>query len=286
MTANYKGLTVISPDPSGAGGLLIHNAIKALADRAAKNNLTAVDPPSANDDSGDNYDVGSLWLTASTLYVCTDATLTSASWRSIASDSVEVIGLRLLSGAIPSVDWGDRQLIDSANDISIDWTAYQLFIAGNPVMQWGSGYLYDINTDLSLSWMARTAHDSDEIVSIDWDNRQLKIGGDESVDWALGHLVNGSSIIAVDWVSYLLNRIHSSTVVPSIDWQNCILFGADEFTVMSWDGGLGFFGVSPSGQTSNIAAPTGGVVIDAESRTVIASILNLLEGYGLMGEAL
>ncbi len=48
----------------------------------AKNNVAAT-APTANDDSGDGYGVGSFWYdsVANTLYICEDATLTAAVWE-------------------------------------------------------------------------------------------------------------------------------------------------------------------------------------------------------------
>lgn len=44
---------------------------------------------------------------------------------------------------------------------------------------------------------------------------------------------------------------------------------------------LGFFGASPVGQQSKIADITGGLVIDLEVRSAVASIITLLETFGL-----
>ena len=50
-----------------------------------KNNLSASADPTANDDSDDGYEVGSLWINTSTdeAFQCTDATVASAVWRQI-----------------------------------------------------------------------------------------------------------------------------------------------------------------------------------------------------------
>lgn len=45
---------------------------------------------------------------------------------------------------------------------------------------------------------------------------------------------------------------------------------------------IGFFGVATTTRAANIADPTGGSTQDAEARTAIAGILDLLEAYGLM----
>lgn len=47
--------------------------------------------------------------------------------------------------------------------------------------------------------------------------------------------------------------------------------------------GVGFFGATPVAQQSHITDPSGGVVIDSESRTAIAAIIDALEAFGLTG---
>jgi hypothetical protein len=48
-------------------------------------NLTATSNPTANDDSGDGYTIGSYWFRSDTgeLWVCRDATSTSADWQRV-----------------------------------------------------------------------------------------------------------------------------------------------------------------------------------------------------------
>ena len=50
-----------------------------------KTNLGATTAPTANEDSGDGYAIGSLWLdtTADKAYICLDATVASAVWKLI-----------------------------------------------------------------------------------------------------------------------------------------------------------------------------------------------------------
>lgn len=53
------------------------------------NNYTAVTNPGTGDDSGDNYQVGSIWVNTSTdaVYVCTDNTATAAVWVEVTAGS-------------------------------------------------------------------------------------------------------------------------------------------------------------------------------------------------------
>jgi len=59
---DYKGLEVVSPAPTGAGGLAIHNDFKKLVDWNPKSNWSATADPTVNDDTTDKYQVGSLWF--------------------------------------------------------------------------------------------------------------------------------------------------------------------------------------------------------------------------------
>jgi hypothetical protein len=59
---------------------------------AVKANMAASTAPTANDDSGDGYSVGSFWydITADKAYVCLDNTLGSAVWKEITSSSSNI----------------------------------------------------------------------------------------------------------------------------------------------------------------------------------------------------
>lgn len=67
---------------------------KAPAGVSLLNNYTATSAPTANDDSGDGYSVGSVWIdtTADERYVCLDNTLTSAVWaKTTAGTATEIV---------------------------------------------------------------------------------------------------------------------------------------------------------------------------------------------------
>lgn len=50
-----------------------------------RHNYSATTAPTANDDSGDGYGIGSVWVNVTTddVYICADATLTSAVWQQV-----------------------------------------------------------------------------------------------------------------------------------------------------------------------------------------------------------
>lgn len=66
--------------------------------------------------------------------------------------------------------------------------------------------------------------------------------------------------------------------------------GADDFSLVAGgadrlrlDGtGIGFFATTPVGQQAHVSDPAGGATVDAEARTAVNSILDILQAYGLM----
>lgn len=46
--------------------------------------------------------------------------------------------------------------------------------------------------------------------------------------------------------------------------------------------GVGFFAATPVAQQANVSDPAGGATVDAEARTAINSVLDILQAYGLM----
>ena len=86
MTASltdYKGLEVVSPDPTGGGGLAINNDFKALADWHPKSVWDQSADPGVDNDIDESFYVGSLWYRSDTgvLFICTDNTTGAAVWK-------------------------------------------------------------------------------------------------------------------------------------------------------------------------------------------------------------
>jgi hypothetical protein len=57
------------------------------ATNVVKNNFTASGLPTANDDSGDGYAKGSIWIYDEEAYICVDATEGSAIWKGITNET-------------------------------------------------------------------------------------------------------------------------------------------------------------------------------------------------------
>ncbi|MCK5127537.1 MAG: LamG domain-containing protein [candidate division Zixibacteria bacterium] len=100
-----------------------------------KNNLSAAVAPTANEDSGDGYSVGSRWIdtTADKEYSCLDATLTAAVWTDITD-----------AGGAGTVD-------TSGTPIALD---YARFTDANTIE--GRSYA-ELKTDISLNNVENTA---------------------------------------------------------------------------------------------------------------------------------
>ena len=58
-----------------------------LATNVKKNNFEAIALPTANDDSGDGYSKGSIWVYNEEAYICVDATEGAALWKGITNEA-------------------------------------------------------------------------------------------------------------------------------------------------------------------------------------------------------
>lgn len=82
----YKGLQIVNPVPTGAGGLAIQDDFKSLVDWNPKSVWAQSSDPTVNDDDrvGVDFQPGSLWLrnnvTPLKLFVCQSAATGAAVW--------------------------------------------------------------------------------------------------------------------------------------------------------------------------------------------------------------
>jgi hypothetical protein len=84
-------------------------------------NLTATAAPTANEDSGDGYEVGSLWIdvTGDAAYYCVDSTVAAAVWLNLTAAGSSVTSGAGAPGSTPS----------AVGDVYIDTTADTAYIA-------------------------------------------------------------------------------------------------------------------------------------------------------------
>lgn len=111
----YKGLQVVSPDPTGDGGLAIQNDFKTLVDWSPKCSWSQITDPGTSNDQAQDYYPGSLWLRTNTtppkLFVCQSSAAGAAVWRELL--------LEVLQDAAPKLggdlDVNGHQLVSASN---------------------------------------------------------------------------------------------------------------------------------------------------------------------------
>ncbi|GIX04970.1 MAG: hypothetical protein KatS3mg114_0839 [Planctomycetaceae bacterium] len=83
----YRGLQVVTPDPTGDGGLAIQDDLKSLVDWSPKSVWAQSTDPTVSDDQTADYFPGSLWLRIDSsppkLFVCESSATGAAVWRQI-----------------------------------------------------------------------------------------------------------------------------------------------------------------------------------------------------------
>ncbi|MDB5343208.1 MAG: hypothetical protein JWP89_1585 [Schlesneria sp.] len=97
---DYRGLQVVSPDPTGDGGLAIQNNLKNLVNWSPKGVWAQTTNPTASNDNTDEYYPGSFWLrtntTPSQLFVCKSSATAAAEWLplllAVSQDSAPKLG--------------------------------------------------------------------------------------------------------------------------------------------------------------------------------------------------
>lgn len=146
LLADYKGLNVVSPDPTGDGGLAIQNDFKSLVDWNPRNVWSQSADPTAGDDQGDNFYPGSMWLRTDTtppkLFVCRSSATGAAVWTRIelTGDGVPY------TGATANVNLGDFQLTSTGlNAGFVPLTPNQAARIDN--------FWFPRRADLSSGWM-------------------------------------------------------------------------------------------------------------------------------------
>ena len=93
-----------------------NNRIDNLENSITKNNLNATASPSANDDSDDDYAIGSVWINTSNnkRYWCADNSVGAAVWIIIGQPMYEVVNAIVLDMSVNSVD--DSNYTELTND--------------------------------------------------------------------------------------------------------------------------------------------------------------------------
>ena len=80
--------TIIGQAKLGDGLYPKDGTIGTVATNVVKNNFDAGAMPTVNDDSGDGYAKGSIWIYDEEAYICVDATEDSAYWKGITNEEM------------------------------------------------------------------------------------------------------------------------------------------------------------------------------------------------------
>lgn len=90
---NYKGLQVVSPEPTGTGGLAIQEDLQALVNWSPKSVWTQTADPSVNDDETQDFYPGSMWLrtnaTPPKLFICKTSAAGAAVWQQVLLELIQ-----------------------------------------------------------------------------------------------------------------------------------------------------------------------------------------------------
>lgn len=78
--------TIIGQTKLGDGKYPKDGTVGQTATNVVKNNFNAEAMPTINDDSGDGYSKGSIWIYDEEAYICVDATEGSAYWKGITNE--------------------------------------------------------------------------------------------------------------------------------------------------------------------------------------------------------
>lgn len=125
---SYRGIQVLSPDPSGAGGLAIQNDLKQIVDWQPRSVWAQSADPAANDDEGDDFYPGSRWLRTNTspprLFVCQSSAAGAAVWKPVLLELSQDPAPKL--GA--DLDGDGRRITDLANPTTAQDAATKAYV--------------------------------------------------------------------------------------------------------------------------------------------------------------
>ena len=71
----------------GDGNYPADSTTGTTATNVVKNNFAAEALPTANEDTGDGYSKGSIWIYNEEAYICVDATVAAAIWKGITNET-------------------------------------------------------------------------------------------------------------------------------------------------------------------------------------------------------
>jgi len=206
MTTTYKGLTVLTPDPTGDGGLLLQNNLKALADRIPGTTTTSR-APTTTDDLAHGFYPFWHWIDSGTskVYHCVSNTNNAAIWKEggavLPNNSAGYLqnnGSGTLSWSTPSngLPSNSAGYLKNNGAGSLSWSAVDAFPAN------AAGYLKNNGTG-TITW---SAVDSNPKKTVEQHNDQYNVSLADH-----GKIIS-TAPVSVDPITYTLPEIDSTTV--------------------------------------------------------------------------
>lgn len=309
----------------------------AGAATAIKIKLNGTAAPAVNDDSGDGYGIGSLWVdtTNDNAYIATDVTVGAANWEQI-------------NGAGGSSAWGgitgtlaDQTDLQTALNGKLATTA----VTGGGVLATG-GFTLTVPATGTAALLATanvfTAAQQTSITSSGATGMTVTnsgaatdtigVRGSAPTGIGLQGLTNSGiplngftqAATSTSAVTVGLKLMSRASGTPGAGFGQSIVWQLETSTTNDTDAGriavlwntathasrmpdgvfyltdsgaereiwrgrangsaaaIGFLGATPAAQQSHINDPSGGAIIDAEARTAINSVLDILQTFGLM----
>lgn len=248
---------------------------------AVKYNFSATTSPTATDDTGDGYAVGSLWIdtTNDRVYICLDATASAAVWKVLELPGGGTSGqvLAKQSGSDYDFTWGDA--------ITVTPAAGKI-VAGNASNEWATigpgedGQIPVVQTDLTIAF-ADLDISKDATPTLGGDltvtGRSLKLSADKILDF-----VDGSGGTNSNWVQLTQGRDDGPTITATGDDTNVDLKLATKGTgVIKTDIGLQF----TSSDESKILGSAGSQMLTFTDGAGSATVPSKVDIVALDGKA-
>jgi len=228
LTDVPEAATAVMDADFAANGRLVRTASGTYSTILDKLDATA--PPDANEDTGDGYAPGSVWVdvTNDKAYVCIDATSTAAIWEQITGalfnvgdDTAPQLGgsLDVNSQSIVSIASGDIAITpDTTGDVIIDGLKYpqadgtvgqSLITNGSAQLSWdtiSSGIGAFISTSIAISSDGSALAVDDETTNA---NIGIGLNAGNAIIW-------GANAIAIGTNSGLLNTASNTICLGNV----------------------------------------------------------------------
>ena len=139
-----------------------------------------------------------------------------------------------------SIDSNIRTLYDTAAIRSIDWTSRQLFDETGTIaiVDYLNRQLRTTADEVSVDWESYQLKNSNAYVTVDWNDWKLYANaGIWTLDWVSGLLRDMSGTGSADWdLRILTDNNNGGNGITSIDWGARTLYDASGTPVLYWSG--------------------------------------------------